>query len=891
MTDTSEFSTPMMKQYRQVKKQNPDCLLFFRLGDFYELFMEDAKIGAHILGITLTKRHKGKDGDIPMAGVPYHAVDSYLSKLVKAGHKVAICEQTSEPDGKGIVQREVTRIVTPGTVLDEKTLERKENNYLISITLQKNILGLAYVDISTGDFEVNEVATHTLDQTLADELSRLNPAECILPESLYSNFQILRTLKKQRGLNIYCFYDWDIFADNAAEILKKQFAVTTLKGYGIADKPQALKAAAALLGYLKHTQKNRVNHLKSIHIAAKGNYVELDRSTILNLELFSTISDNEKKGTLIFHLDQTQTSMGARLLRQWLLQPLTNKEKIQERLDTVEFFFKERQLREDMRNLLHEVLDIERILSRLSVGIGNARDLVGLKVSLQKIVEIENILKTVIPDPLRLIISEASSIGDPENKNLDSLRQLADRGNDINVVIQLINQTIVDEPPIDIKQGGLIKSAINQELDDLRKIIGGGKQWIAQLEQQERIRTGINSLKIKFNSVFGFYIEISNANRDKIPADYTRKQTLVNAERFITPELKKQEELVLTAEEKINSLEYQLFVQTVNQVLTYTQLLQQTAKTIAQLDCLINFAHIAEKHNYVKPAVTDMGPTFINILGGRHPVVEQILEDVSFVPNDTVLNHTDQQLILISGPNMGGKSVYIRQTAIIILMAHLGSFVPAKEAQVSIVDRIFVRSGAADVMALGLSTFMVEMVETANILHHATSKSLIILDEIGRGTSTYDGLSIAWAVAEYLVSHHKNAPLTLFATHYHELQTLAEKYPKIRNFQVAVEQTKEELIFLHKVIPGGTSHSYGIAVAKLAGVPADVIHRALEVLKKLEDKPLKTPYHKIAISDIEQMSFLRDQKHPVIEELKKTDTDKMTPIEALNKLALLKEKL
>jgi DNA mismatch repair protein MutS len=865
-----KFQTPMMRQYMEIKSQYPDCLLFFRLGDFYELFLDDAKIGAKVLEITLTSRNKGKDGRIPMAGVPYHAVDSYLAKLVKAGHKVAICEQVGEPNGSGIVDREVVRIVTPGTVLSEQTLEKKENNYIASITIDPKKIGLAVADLSTGDFQAAEFKNLAVEQTLSDELTRINPREVILPENLYNNPQILKILKRQRDTNIYCFYDWEVFADNARELLKNHFGVKTLRGFDLEDKDAALKSAAALLGYLKHTQRDKVGHLKKIRTYSPEEHLVLDRSTVLNLELFGTLRDGEKKGSLISFLDETSTAMGGRMLRAWLRKPLARKEIIDHRLAVVKALSQDCPVSDGLRECLKEVADIERILSRLAVGIGNARDLVSLKSSVRKILEIKD------------------RLGDFKAPLLKTIRQDIDPK--IEPLAKVIDAYIVDEPPVDIKQGGLIKAGVNAELDELRQSISGSKEWIADLEGKERERTGIASLKVKYNKVFGFYIEVSKANLHLVPENYRRKQTLVNAERFITPELKEKEEIVLTAEERISELEYKIFLELVARVLEDVEALQKTAQAIATLDCLLNFAQLAVKENYCRPKIVATGE--IKIKDGRHPVVEKLLEDEQFVPNDTFLDNEKQQLLIITGPNMAGKSVYLRQVALITIMAQMGSFVPAKEATISVADRIFVRSGASDMITSGLSTFMVEMVETANILNHATKDSLVILDEIGRGTSTYDGVSIAWAVAEYLVSHPKTCPKTLFATHYHELLTLAEQYSKIKNFQMMVEESsKGNPIFLHKVVAGGASHSYGIEVAKLAGVPKDVIYRAVEVLGKLEDREVDAPQRKIAVAPKEQMEFISEKESEIAKEIKEVDLENTTPLEALRKLVELKKKL
>jgi len=859
------FETPMMKQYTEIKNNYPDCLLFFRLGDFYELFMDDAKIGAEVLDITLTSRDRGKDGRIPMAGVPFHAVDSYLSKLVKAGYKVAICEQLTEPDGGGLVERDVVRIVTPGTVMDESSLEKKENNYVLSISYDDMALGIAVADISTGLFQIAEYPVGDVHQILQNELSRLNPSECILSLHLYNQPKLLKTLKTSKNLNVYLFNEWIDHAQNAQKNLKKHLGVATLSIYGLDEKPQALKAAGALLGYLKHTQKDKVGHIREITNLNAANYLELDRSTILNLELFSTIREGNKKGSLIHLLDHTSTSMGGRMLRQWLLRPLVNKDEILRRHEAVEELILNSTVIED----LIQIVDIERLISRLAVGVGNARDLVNLKKSLEMILKIKSFLDT-LHAPIFTDIK------------LDISQELFE-------VIKIVSNSITDEPPIDLRNGGLIKENVSKELDDLKNGIAGSKTFINKLEQQERERTGIGSLKVKFNQVFGYYIEITKSNLESVPSDYYRKQTLVNAERFITPELKHHEEIILTAEEKIKDLEFKLFLQTTEKILAFTPAIQKAAKSIATIDCLITFANVSKKENYVCPELVTSGE--LEIVEGRHPVVETLLDDSRFVPNDVNLNCTNKQLVIITGPNMAGKSVYIRQNALIVLLCQMGCFVPAKKARISIVDKIFVRSGASDVITSGLSTFMVEMVETANILHNATSQSLIVMDEIGRGTSTYDGVSIAWAVAEYLVSNSKMSPKTLFATHYHELQNLEQKYPnKIQNFQVLATESNGELNFLHKVMQGGASHSYGIAVARLAGVPDEVTKNATDVLHQLEEKT----FNKHTNFE-EWLTAGASQENPtasnVLGEMAKIDINALTPMEALKVLAALKEKI
>ncbi|HSW97404.1 MAG TPA: DNA mismatch repair protein MutS [Candidatus Saccharimonadales bacterium] len=863
-----DFTTPMMKQYMEIKKQYPDCLLFYRMGDFYELFMEDANIGSQVLNITLTGKAAGKDTRIPMAGVPYHAVDIYLAKLVRAGYKVAICEQVSLPNKYGLVDREVVRIVTPGTVLDEKALEKKENNYIVSLDIQNQKLAISCADISTGYFETSEIPLRNIKQTIQNEFSRLRPSECILSNTSYNNPELLKMLKAENRVNISCFSEWEIYANDAKKFLKKHFGVSTLSSFAIENKPLALQTAAALLGYLQTTQKTKVMHIKKIITAETNNVVLLDRSTMINLELFSTIREHNTRGSLLHILDETVTAMGGRLLRHWLQQPLTDKESISNRHAAVEVLFENYDARTMLREALREITDVERILSRLSVNIGNARDLIHLKLSLKEILVVKKLLKT-IPSSILL-------------KTLDD--QIS---TNINKVITIIETNIVDEPPIELKQGGIIKYSINKTLDTLRDTIQNSKTWITEFERKEKEKTGISSLKVRFNKVFGFYIEISNSNVHLAPKNYQRKQTLVNGERFITPELKHHEEIILRAEEEINLIEYKLFLDILSNVLEYIEILQETAQAIATIDCLTNFAHIAEKNNYIRAKIIHSGE--IKIQQGRHPVVEKLLEDdVQFVPNDVLLDKTHQQLILLTGPNMAGKSVFIRQVALIALMNQIGSFVPAEFAELSIVDKIFVRSGASDVITSGLSTFMVEMVETAHILHHATQNSLIIMDEIGRGTSTYDGISIAWAVAEYLVTHFKEPPKTLFATHYHELQELEKEYPKkIKNYHMEVANETGDPIFLHTLVSGGASHSFGVAVAKLAGIPEEVITKANEILKNLEERHVEEPTR----TNNYQLQTNNLIDHLIHKQLESIDIHQMTPLEALNTLAKLKDKL
>lgn len=858
------FTTPMMKQYVEMKTQHPDCLLLFRLGDFYELFLEDAHVGAKILDITLTSRPKGKDGRIPMAGVPYHAVDSYLSKLVKAGYKVAICEQLSPPNTKGLIERKVIRIVTPGTITDEKSLVKKENNFLITLAFHKKLVGLAAVDLSTGEFLVNQYAKDGWQSKISDELAKLQPSECILSEETYNQPEILKVLSLQKDLNIYRFPSWEKLAYRASSTLKKHFGVQSLSTFNLEDKSAALQASAAILGYLQETQKENLTHLNHITFLDNDDYLLLDRSTMSNLELFSTIRDHEKKGTLIHLLDQTSTNMGGRLLRKWLQKPLNNRQEIIARQEIIEQLFNNLQLRAKIQQHLQLINDLERLLARLTLKIGHARDLIALKNSLSQITSLSNLLHSLSG---RIVETTQDNFKDSH----------------LEEIIELIEKNIEDNPSIDLKNGGLIKNGVNEKLDQWREVIRNNQSWLSDLEIKEKTNTGINSLKVRFNSVFGFYIEISKSNLGLVPKHYIRRQTLTNGERYVTPELKEHEELILEAQEKSNHLEYLIWQETLEKILNHTVLLQEISTSLAILDCLVTLAETANKNNYSRPIITDS--TEIQIISGRHPVVETLLDPGKFVPNDCFLNENDYQLLVLTGPNMAGKSVYIRQVALIVLLAHIGSFVPAKKASICVVDRIFVRSGAADVITAGLSTFMVEMVETAQILSQATKNSLIVLDEIGRGTSTYDGISIAWAIAQYLITNPSVGAKTLFATHYHELQELEKKFPnKIKNFQMAIIQNQDKPIFLHTLIPGGASHSFGVAVAKLAGIPEEVIKNASKMLIQLESKR-QSNFNK---TDLSVASIPTTPPNFITEALNKINIDKITPLEALNLLNQLK---
>jgi DNA mismatch repair protein MutS len=859
------FETPMMKQYMEIKKQYPDCLLFYRMGDFYELFLEDAKLGARVLDITLTGRSKGRDGRVPMAGVPYHAVDIYLNKLVKAGYKVAICEQLTPPNNKGLVERDVVRVVTPGTVLDEKALDRKRNNYIVSIWMDGHRWGIAAADISTGAFQAAEFPVSNFAQTVGDELSRFSPAECILPDRLYGNGDVVRALRVQNDMNISRFADWDRYGERAGAYLGGHFGVRKLDVFDLGDKPAATKAAAALLGYLSETQKGNVRHIRRVSVYGDVDAMSLDRSTIVNLELFSTIREQERRGSLMHTLDHTVTAMGGRLLRQWLTRPLIDKKSIMARHELVGECVKRREFRAGLRDMMGEIVDVERILARLSVGLGNPKDLVGLKQSFRLMGEVGEAVSGLSPT---LAGETAKRIG-PE----------------IAGIADLVERYILPEPAFDPKNGNVVNEGVHPEIDRLRDIVRGGRTWVAELERQERERTGIGSLKVRFNQVFGFYIEVSRSNLDKVPADYMRKQTLVNGERFITPELKRQEEIILTAEERLHAMEYEIFIDVSRQILERTHAIQEAASAVATLDCVASFAEAAEHYRYTRPVMSD--GSAIRIVGGRHPVVEHTLElNERFVPNDAILDPEGRQLLIITGPNMAGKSVYIRQIALISLMAQIGSFVPASEAELPVVDRIFVRSGASDVITSGLSTFMVEMVETAQILCNATDRSLIVMDEIGRGTSTYDGISIAWAVAEYLATTEGVRAKTLFATHYHELQTLQERFPdRIANLHMSVEEDGGKPVFLHTIAEGGASHSFGIAVAKLAGVPDGVTGRAYGILKTLEERSTTQANARAVASGPGEGG-----DGELAQTLRGIDLMTMTPLDAMNTLAKLKAK-
>ena len=845
--------TPAMQQYLKIKKDYPDAILFFRMGDFYEMFFEDAKIASKILEIALTSRQKDGPEPIPMCGIPYHALSNYLPKLIEQGYKVAICEQVEDPkQAKGIVQREVVQVITPGMVLEPELLEANKGNYLAAVAEWGGKYGFAYLDISTGEFKVTQL-NHL--EELKEEIFRIEPREMLISSSLF-----LQLDTKQMAIS---FIEGDKFDfKKATQLLKEQFHLPSLKPLGLSDWPAAVIASAYLLEYAKETQKTVLSHLLSLKTYNLTAFMTMDSVTFTHLEIFKRWHGG-KENTLFSILNKTLTPMGGRLLREMMLHPLKNIIEIETRLNWVEAFFKSGLIRQELRQKLKKIGDLERINSRIALGRAHARDLVALK----------NFLKQ-LPDIKKILLS-GNSLLQKAGKELDTLKDVSD----------LIEKAITDDPPLILREGGLIKEGYNLTLDSLNKQTIEAKNWITQLEVKEKERTGIPTLKIGYNKVFGYYIEISKSYLKHVPKDYIRKQTLVNAERFITPTLKEYESLLLSAEEKRNALEYELFLEVRQKVAQNCERLLKVARRIAYLDVMSALAEVAVQNRYVRPKVYE-GDEII-IKDGRHPVIEQTVKDTPFVPNDVCLNE-DERILIITGPNMAGKSTIIRQVALIVYMAQIGSFVPASEAKIGIVDRIFTRVGASDALPEGRSTFMVEMEETARILYQLTPQSLIILDEIGRGTSTFDGMSIAWAVVEYLHDVENKGVKTLFATHYHELTELAKIKSRVKNYNVAVREWEGEIIFLHKLIPGGARRSYGIEVAKLAGLPKKVIERAQQVLILLENSRKERPY-KTKI--YQQLPLFESNSQKLIRQLQRVNPNRMTPLEALNFLHKLKRML
>tara|TARA_R110001599_G_scaffold150929_2_gene335284 strand:- start:161556 stop:164225 length:2670 start_codon:yes stop_codon:yes gene_type:complete len=879
--------TPLMKQYFEIKDEHPGTILLFRVGDFYETFSDDAVLVSKELGITLTKRNNGGD-QTPLAGFPFHSLDSYLPKLVKKGYKVAVCDQTESPDeakkaGRKIVTREVTEITTPGVTLSEKLLEHKRNNYIVSLHWTKDRVGVAFSDISTGEFGLSEVSERQLDSLLA----AIQPSEVLVSSKLKNKLEDA-FLK----FNITYIEDWVYEGDYGYKILTEHFEVHSLKGFGVEELKTAHVAAGSLMHYMQETQKAYLRHLRRLYAYESNEYMSLDPATKRNLELTASIQDGNVEGTLISIMDKTCTAMGGRLLRRWIMRPLKRLKPIQQRLDSVEIFFSKHDVRSQLREELEQVGDLERLISRICVGRTNARDIVQLKLSLAQI---------------PVIKSQFAGFDDPLLKDISGrLKLLID-------LQEHITKTLAEEPPASIRDGNMIRDGYNEELDELRDIAKNGKKYIAQIKDKLAKESGIASLKIGYNKVFGYYIEVTNAHKDKVPEHFIRKQTLVNAERYITPELKEIEEKILSAEERSKTLEYELFEEVRLYVSEFADDIQQIAFALAELDCIQCFAEVAFKNNYAKPEVRDSEE--ISIKKGRHPVVEETLPmGEPFIPNDIELNNSDQQIMIITGPNMAGKSIILRQTGLIVLLAQVGSFVPAESATIGMVDKIFTRVGASDNLAAGESTFLVEMNEAANILNNATPRSLILLDEVGRGTSTFDGLSIAWSLAEYLHNHAPVAAKTLFATHYHELNELEQMYDRTKNFNVQVKEHDGKVIFLRKLVRGGADHSYGIQVANMAGLPQIVIDRAKDILKNLESHSLditnkngslegkasaqkdaaKNLSDKIEKQDeIEQMNLFATHVDPrletVLNKLEASDPNRMTPIEALMMITELKK--
>ncbi len=862
--------TPLMTQFHKIKSEHPDTILLFRVGDFFETFEEDAKTASKVLGITLTKRANGKAGSVPLAGFPYHAIDNYLPKLVKAGYRVAVCEQVENPKfAKGIVKREVVEVVTPGVVYSDKLLDHKKNNYLASIFFNGDVAGISYCDISTGEFQVFETSAIKV----AEQIETINPAEILISKKQRDD---VIPLVDRINLNpkISKIDDWIFNFEYSTDLLKEQFKTQNLKGFGIEKLKTGIIAAGTILHYLKETQKSNLAHLTKISLYNPSEYMYLDLSTKRNLEILYTMQDGSHEGSLISVLDKTKTAMGGRLLKRWVNAPLRNKEQIDKRIECVEDFYKNKTLRENLQNEFKEIGDLERLISKVSTGRANPRELVYLKNSIKKIPLLKQLLDLSNSEIIGII-----------NSKLHNLTEIFEK----------VENAIVDEPPISLKDGGIIREGYNPELDELRNLSMNAKSWIANMQKTERERSGIPSLKVSYNKVFGYYIEITNAHKDKIPDNYIRKQTLVSSERYITPELKEYEDKILNAEENIGILEHQLFNEVRLAVANEAGKIQENAKLIAMLDCYLSFAECAEEYNYVKPEINTSDKIIVK--AGRHPVVEQILPPgEKFTSNDYNLDNADTQIIVLTGPNMSGKSVYLRQIGLIVLLAQIGSYVPADKASIGIVDRIYTRVGASDNISAGESTFLVEMQEAANILNNATSKSLILLDEIGRGTSTFDGISIAWAITEYLHENPNVRPKTLFATHYHELNEMASIFPRIKNFKVEVREYDDKVIFLHKVSSGGADHSYGIQVAQMAGLPLFVTNRAKEILMNLEEKEL-TPYEfkakrmkKIKQDDL-QISLFEIQDDEIRKEISDLSVDEMTPLEALNRLSELKKKV
>lgn len=863
--------TPLMAQYSRIKENYPDTVLLFRMGDFFETFEEDAKIASKVLGITLTKRANGAAGEVPLAGFPHHAIDSYLPKLVRAGYRVAVCEQLEDPkQAKGIVKRDVVEVVTPGVAFSDKLLDHKKNNYLLSIYFEDEIAGLSFCDISTGEFQTYEVHRNELNQ----QLGLINASEILIAKKFKNELEPVLQ-RYSPGARITRIDDWIFNFDFSSELLMNHFNTKTLKGFGIDTFHTAICAAGAVLNYLRETQKANLPHINKISRYNPSDYMLLDFSTKRNLEITFTMQDGDREGSLFSILDRTETPMGGRMLKKWITAPLKKLDQIVKRQLCVEEFANNKTLRKNLQNELKEIGDLERLTSKVCTGRINPREMIYLKTSLKKIPLIKQLL---------------------DQSSVDTISKINERLNELASLVDKIELAITDDPSLSISDGNVMRNGYSPELDELRGLSTNAKDWIATLQKTERERTKISSLKVSYNKVFGYYIEISHANKDKVPDNYIRKQTLVNSERYITPELKEYEDKILNAEENIAKLEFELYDQVRIAAASFAKEIQENAQLIAMLDCYQSLADCADEYKYVKPVLDESD--VIKIVDGRHPVVERILPPgEKFTPNSCHLSSSEDQIIILTGPNMAGKSVYLRQIGLIILLAQIGSFVPAKQAHIGLVDRIFTRVGASDNISAGESTFLVEMQEAANILNNASGKSLILLDEIGRGTSTFDGISIAWAITEYLHENPNMNAKTLFATHYHELNEMAELFPRIKNYKVEVREYGDKVIFLHKVTSGGADHSYGIQVAQMAGLPQFVTARAKEVLANLESKEL-TPYEvkkeklaRLKQKDDFQISLFEMKDDGLRKQISDLAIDSLTPIEALNKLNELKKQI
>lgn len=877
-----EEVTPMMQHYLKTKEEYKDCILFYRLGDFYEMFFDDAKIVSKELELTLTGKSCGLKERAPMCGVPFHAADSYINRLVSNGHKVAICEQVEDPKlAKGIVKREVIRVVTPGTNIDMQSLDETKNNFIMCIVYLEDRYGIATCDVTTGEYDVTEVDS---ERKLLDELNRFVPSEVICNNAFYMSGIDINDMRNRLHITVSALESWYFGDDLAKETLLSHFHVKQLQGLGLEDYECGVIAAGALLKYLYETQKNSLDHILEIHPYSIGKYMIIDSSSRRNLELVETLREKQKRGSLLWVLDKTKTAMGARLLRSCVEQPLIDKSEILKRQDFITNINKHAITREELREYLNPIYDLERLITRITYQTANPRDLIAFRNSLSMLPSIRTLLDDMDGDMAAEIRDEFDCLTD---------------------IYQLVESSIMEEPPISVRDGDIIKDGYNEEVDKLRKAKTEGKTWLADLEAREKEKTGIKNLRIKYNKVFGYYLEVTNSFKDLVPDYYTRKQTLTNAERYITPELKELEDMILGSEDKLVSLEYDLFREVRDQIASNVARIQKTAKAIAKMDAFISLAVVAEQNNYCRPKINENG--IIDIKGGRHPVVEKMITNDMFIDNDTYLDNKNDRISIITGPNMAGKSTYMRQTALIVLLAQIGSYVPAASANIGIVDRIFTRVGASDDLASGQSTFMVEMNEVANILRNATSNSLLILDEIGRGTSTFDGLSIAWAVVEHISNPKLLGAKTLFATHYHELTELEGKLSNVHNYCIAVKEKGDDIVFLRKIVKGGADKSYGIQVAKLAGVPDSVIERAKEIVEELSANDITTIVRNITVDhapkkkkekehldevDLTQMSlFDTISDDDIIEELRNVDIGNLTPLEALNKLYELQNKV